>query len=164
MESDEYEELVSTIATSLTNEPGLIDKPELHWGSGNFWQGASGFRHQIDVSLENERHVLLVECKCWNEGNRPKAEDFLTIWARVMDIEKGPASRRRVFRGALVSSSSFQSGVETLRDYYRDKMSLFIVNTEGKVAWMRHMAFASPKGIASEETFGQATVTSTPPD
>jgi hypothetical protein len=123
MTSEEYEALISTVVSGMTNKYDLIKYGGTKQGRSNLWKGISGFDHQIDVSYENETDVLLVECKHW-KGNVP-AETFLTLWARVIDIESGQESKGRKFRGALVVSKGFQDGVIKLAKHYEKKLVFF---------------------------------------
>lgn len=40
------------------------DSIEIEDGLRNKWMGASGFKHQIDVSVEHTDRILLIEAKC----------------------------------------------------------------------------------------------------
>jgi hypothetical protein len=130
-------------------------------GRENKWQGASGFVHQIDVSLESDEDVLLVECKHWKDN--VTAEVFLTLWARVLDLSKGPESKGRRIMGALVTSRGFQSGVDKLADYYKEHMSAFFVTADGEFKIKSYTAFIYSSSIPSGETFGIPSIIVQPP-
>jgi hypothetical protein len=70
------------------------------------WKGASTYCHQIDVSFstEDERVILLVECKHWKKSvNFPTFSAFLV---RVVDI--GTFHRNSIVLGMLVSTQGPQ--------------------------------------------------------
>jgi len=161
MDPTKYEELVSKVAKQMTNVPELVHLSNVKLGRDNKWQGVSGFRHQIDVSLENDKHILLVECKRWNYN--VTALVFLTLWARVMDISKAPVSKGRQVRGAIVTSRGFQTGVYKLAKYYKEQVSLFYVTTDEKFEIKSHTHFIGPTSIPSSEKIGDHTVIQLPP-
>ncbi len=63
----EYEIMVSEIAELFANNP-LEDKPwKFSKGRKNRIIGFSGYKHQIDVSLECDTDLVLLECKKWKK-------------------------------------------------------------------------------------------------
>jgi hypothetical protein len=157
MESNEYEVLISELARKMTCDTQLISAGKIKIGKKNNWLGSSSFAHQIDVSLENDHDVLLIECKCWNTKNIPP-EAFLTMWARVIDISKSKIAAGRNVRGALVTSRSFNRGVGTLAEYYKEQMSLFIVRSVDDFIVKAHTHFIRVPSIPSGENFGIPTI------
>ena len=145
-----YEELVASIARQMTNHTSLVELGLERHGLGNKWQGASGYRHQIDVSLEGDKHILLVECKL--HGKPLSVETFLTLLARRLDISTGPEVYGREVRAALVSNGGFQRGVITLARYYVRDISLYqaIWNKDyslGTLAVVSHTHFIAAEGL-----------------
>ena len=161
MNSTEYEALVSKVATKMTNYPELIRLGTVNYGSKNKWRGASGFCHQVDVSLENDRDVLLVECKHWKENL--KAETFLVQLARVIDIATGPDSKNRAVRGAIVTSRGFQRGVYKLEEHYKRCVSLFKVSSDEEFTVISHTHFIDVSSITSNGEVGTPTIMQHPP-
>jgi hypothetical protein len=143
MSPSEYEALVNTVAYKMTNISVLRTLGNPKSGQSNKWKGASGFCHQIDVSLENDQHVLLIECKQWKENVKPEA--FLVLMARVIDISTGPEAGGRRIRGALVTCSGVTSGVNKLVEYYHEKVSLFEVSSDGEFKIIRHTYSVTPE-------------------
>jgi hypothetical protein len=142
MDYAEYQKLVSTVARGLTNSYDLREKGDIKYetrNKWNLWRGVSGFDHRIDVSLANDKDVLLIECKYW--GVNVPAIAFLTLWARIKDIEIGPCAEGKKFRGALVVSNGFQDGVEKLAQFYAKEISLFIIDTDGRIKIVSHTHF-----------------------
>ena len=84
MTPTEYEtlvgELVSEIASSFEDMAGAI----AGLGARNKITGASGFKHQIDVSLTVAPWLVLIECKQWR--TRVDVEPVLVLASRVADI------------------------------------------------------------------------------
>ena len=85
MKAAEYEQLVSEIAEGICQSA-----PELHGlvpGSGhkNRISGASGYRHQIDVSLKESARMFLIECKRWKK--RIGVAEVLVLAGRASDIQ-----------------------------------------------------------------------------
>jgi len=152
MDSVEYEKLVGSISSKLTNIPELVKRSVLAVGRSNLWEGASGFKHQIDVSLKSEKDILLVECKYWNEP--VDASVFLTLFGRIFDIKGNVTYKQNEVRGAIVSKKGWQSGVEELTNYYAAWCSLFRVDSEAEIVEMIHTHFIKPPGISSEEKVG----------
>lgn len=156
MNSTEYDEMVSKLVRNMTNSPDLIHLGTVKRGLNNKWCGVSGFYHQIDVSLENEREVLLVECKYWKRN--VTAQSLLTLLARVIDIAKGPDSKDRLVRGALVTSRGFQRGVDKLGKYYNRCLSTFEVSSDGEFKIKSHTHFIDVQSISSCEKVGIPTI------
>jgi|WetSurMetagenome_2_1015567.scaffolds.fasta_scaffold186168_1 hypothetical protein len=157
MTSKEYEALISEVARKMTCDSQLISAGTIKFGKTNKWAGSSSFQHQIDVSLENDKTILLIECKCWNK-KYVSAEAFLTIWARVIDISKSTIAAGRTVRGALVTLGRFNRGVVALAEYYKKEMSLFIVRSVDDFVVKTHTHFIYIPSIPSAEQFGIPTV------
>jgi len=162
MNSSEYEALTSKVARKMTNYTELVNYGTEKHGRGNKWRGASGFVHQIDVSLESNTDVLLVECKRWK--SKVNAATFLALLARLMDIAGGPDAAGRRFRGALVTSEGFQSGVYTLVKHYKRCMSTFVVSQDGEFSVVSHTHFTEPDLIPSGERWWPPRIIQLPPD
>lgn len=155
MKSTEYENLISQIVKKMTNYSDLIDFGSINSGKMNKWEGGSGFKHQIDVSLDNPTDVLLVECKYWNK-NVP-IEAILTLWARIFDISQGPKGKIRRLRGALVTSKDFQSGVYKFAasKYYQKQLSLFVVRDVDDFVARFHHHFIEAPSFSTSVQFGK---------
>jgi hypothetical protein len=95
--------------------PGLQGRATVGHGQTNRCLGASGYRHQIDVSVESATVLLLVECKCWNKQVDPEA--ILAHFGRRHDIEQAPGGKRVV--AALATVKGFGPGAVQLADYFR---------------------------------------------
>ena len=118
----EYEQRVSEIVARLR-------RPEYDVCSGrrNHWKGASGYKHQIDISLRSRGRIVLIECKCWSRN--VSAIQLLTLWARVQDIQaKNPKVQ---VGGILIANGGFQKGAGTLAKHY-ETVELRIVYDYGR--------------------------------
>ena len=161
MTPDEYEQLVAQLATRLTNSTRLIKKGKIGFGDENTWEGASGFPHQIDVSLANETEVLLIECKHWKRNIPPEA--FLTLFGRVIDISKHEATANRTVRGALVTRVGAQCGVWVLTTYYSEQMSLFRASSLDDLEVQLHRHYIAPPSIPSTAVVYPPTISQSDP-
>lgn len=162
-----YEFATSQIANKMTNITDLALDGLRGTGRKNRWKGASGYVHQIDVSLENQSHVLLVECKL---HTRPATvKDVLCLLSRQIDISGGQkslsdsninAADGREVRAALVVIGKIQRGVMTLASHYRRQISLFRVVMDDKheiveFETIMHTGFLGGAFIESGLQFGQ---------
>ena len=111
MTPSDYEKLVATIAESVAKQ--FESSAAVAWGRRNLWLGASGFEHQIDVSVKGQTRVLLVECKYWSECIPVQAA--LVLVARLADIR--PKIHLPV-EGAIISTVGFDPGVKQISDHF----------------------------------------------
>ena len=162
MKAEEYEQLVGNISQGLTNDAGLMSMVRKQVGRNNLWEGASGFRHQIDVSIDNDTDALLIECKLWTSGVR--AIEFLTHLGRLIDIRDNPKNKHRNIRGALVTSQKWQSGVEVLVRYYSEICSVFVVNEESEIVKMIHTHFIRLPSISIPAVVYPPSIKQSEPD
>jgi Restriction endonuclease len=101
---EEYEQLVSEIAKDICQTA-----PELHGlvlGSGrnNRIRGASGYPHQIDVSLQETGRIFLIECKRWKK--KIGAAEVLVLAGRVNDIQAySPEFKVKAILGSMCGAS-----------------------------------------------------------
>jgi hypothetical protein len=113
MTPDDYEILVAAIAESVAQRVEALPEGTVRYGRQNYWPGASGFKHQIDVSIRGQETVLLVECKYWN--HRVSVEAVLALQGRLDDIR--PTLGLEV-EGALISTIGFQSGARQVGQHF----------------------------------------------
>jgi uncharacterized protein (UPF0305 family) len=86
----DYETLTRAIAEEVVNaSPNLqraVEVPLPH-GLRNKIEGVSGFKHQIDVSIEiPNKKLFLVECKRYKK--KVTVSDMLILIARINDIKR----------------------------------------------------------------------------
>ena len=83
----EFEKIVAKIAGEIKNFSGNLDNAVIRHGAKNRIAGASGFKHQIDISIEiPTKRLLLVECKRYK--SKVALKDMLILVARIDDIQK----------------------------------------------------------------------------
>ncbi|MCB8981993.1 MAG: restriction endonuclease [Ardenticatenaceae bacterium] len=113
MTPQEYEKTTSEIAQSIFERVEGIDPKQVRYGNQNRLQGKSGYKHQIDVSVEGLNDLILIECKYWDR--RVSAEAILTFLGRIHDIK--PMFDKQI-HSVIVTNVGFQSGVKQLAKYY----------------------------------------------
>lgn len=158
MNPGEYEQMISVISQEITNDTKLRDTGIEQFGKKNLWLGASGFPHQIDVSIHNHTDILLIECKCW--GNVIRAIEFLTFLGRLIDIKDNPKNQNLNVRGAIVTTKGWQSGVEKLVRHYSEICSIFEITVDKGFQRMIHTHYIRPVSIPSEATVAIPTIRS----
>jgi restriction endonuclease len=105
--------LVASIAKSVAQRIEALPEGTVRYGRQNHWIGASGFKHQIDVSIRGQARVLLVECKHWK--HRISVEAVLVLQGRLADIR--PTLSLQV-EGAIISTIGFQAGAQQVSQYF----------------------------------------------
>lgn len=114
MKSTDYEQLVAELANKLVSQPNPNSLVTVGSGSTNRIAGASGFKHQIDVSVSDPSRMLLIECKYWKKRIDPEA--CLAFAARVLDIRD--VNKGREVTGQIVTTYSVTNGVRQIADYF----------------------------------------------
>jgi hypothetical protein len=114
MKATDYEQLVAELAHKLVSQPNPGELVTVGWGSKNRIVGASGFKHQIDVSVRDPSRMLLIECKYWKDRIDPEA--CLAFAARVLDIRD--VNKGREVTGRIVTTRSVTKGVRQIADYF----------------------------------------------
>jgi len=128
MTSSEYENLVSTLIVELTRGPGALGRVEVGSGRKNKIAGASGFRHQVDVSLKADWGLLLFDCKYWTDP--VDAEAVLVMASRLADVRV--ANSELEVKAGIVSTKSPTIGAEVLARYFG--VQLDVVSTPREYA------------------------------
>jgi hypothetical protein len=129
--SVEYERITSEIEAAVFAQVEG-PKPELKHGRSNHWEGIAGYPHQIDVSVEGEKDILLAECKCWKKTvNVPP---FLTFLGRILDIRLKNQGGKKI-HGAVATTIGFQSGIKKLADHYEIELHTVTSPTEFAVKY-----------------------------
>ena len=104
----EYEQLVAGIVAGMRQSAPELAILSLGAGRTNRIHGASGYNHQIDVSLTGSAGFFLLECKKWNK--RVGVESVLVLAARASDILQANCNIRII--PILVSSIGFTRGAQ----------------------------------------------------
>ena len=107
MRAEEYEHITRRIVESMFEQVEGAKAEKVGHGTKNRLCGASGYSHQIDVSVQGARDVLLVECKCWRKI--VSTESVLTFAARVCDLRRS-LPKETTIHAALVTTKGFGRG------------------------------------------------------
>lgn len=110
----EYERVVAEIVSGIcASAPNLADL-EVSSGKENRILGASGYRHQIDISLRGQRRIYLVECK--RLKRRVSVQSVMVLAGRVADIQNAYPGIN--VAGILVSRVGASRGAIVLATYF----------------------------------------------
>ena len=115
MDSNQYEELMSRLTKKICDGIPKLGGGDIHCGPTNRIRGASGYAHQIDVSVEADEVLLLVECKCWK--SKVDTAAVLAFCARRIDIRDRLSKEKKVI-GAVATTVGFGPGAKTLAQYF----------------------------------------------
>jgi len=112
--SAEYEHLVSEICRTMCVTSPSINDLEVAWGAKNRLLGASGYKHQIDVSLEGHGRTFVFECKHWKR--KIGLEEVLVLASRLADLQAArPESH---ISAAMVSLQQATRGAQQLARHF----------------------------------------------
>jgi len=115
MDSAKQEQLIAAVAKNMaTAHEG---ERNVHVGSGpaNLVRGASGFQHQIDVSVHTEKDLIVYECKYWDANVDPEA--VLALAARGIDIQR--AHPNQIVSLNIVVKHDLTSGAQLLAEAFK---------------------------------------------
>jgi hypothetical protein len=114
VKSSEQEQLVARIVLELARRLEGKAGAKVGHGRNNQIAGASGFRHQIDVSAETTADLVLYECKYWGRNVGPDA--VLVLAARGTDIQAAHPGKNVQLN--LVINRSLSGGACQLAAYF----------------------------------------------
>lgn len=115
MTSAEYEELTKQLVVALVKQVDGLQPKAANSGRRNRVMGASGFEHQIDVSIQTSGELHLIECKYWRRRVSPDA--VLTLAGRMQDI--AAANPNKAIKGALATTHGPSPGAEAVARYFK---------------------------------------------
>ena len=113
MNPTEYERLIERIVEHMFEEINALDASNVCSGRKSHVDGASGFRHQIDVQIREKSDLYLIECKCWNR--RISVDSVLAFVGRLKDIE---AHHQGNVHGTVATTVGFQCGANKIASYF----------------------------------------------
>ncbi len=114
MSPEEYETIVSEIVAGICRGAPELSDLKLGFGRRNKLQGASSYKHQIDVSLTGVPNIYLIECKRWDD--KIGVEEIMVLAARGTDIAQ---SRKSVkVHCILATKVGATRGAVTLAQYF----------------------------------------------
>jgi hypothetical protein len=128
MMSSDYERLVRDLVEKLPHVSKALGDTLIAGGHQNKIMGASGFPHQIDVSLKTNRTLLLFECKYWADS--VDVEPILVLTSRVADIRAANADLK--VEAGVVSTKPATSGAQVIACYFG--VQLDVVSTPREYA------------------------------
>jgi len=144
MKSDEYENLVKQLFGSLVEAVEGLPADSIQCGRPSRETGASGYRHQIDVSVRTATELHLIECKYWKRRVTPEA--LLSFAARLHDIRE--ANPGCAVKGAVATTKSHSEGVGMLAQYF--DVTLQRIASAHEFAFIYKSKIPSDPGRASE--------------
>jgi len=115
MKFDEYEALVKHLFAALVEQIDGLPADAVGYGRRNRHTGASGFKHQIDVSIRTVAELHLIECKYWKRQVTPGA--LLCLAARAHDIRV--ANPGCAVKSALATTKGQSAGVNKLAEFFK---------------------------------------------
>ena len=129
-------ELVQQIAKS--KKINLLEEPR--GGRENKIEGASGYKHQIDISCKYKskddiKRLKIIECKLKSEFiKRPKVgiNEMLIFHARIRDIQEYFGDNYWV-EGNMITTNGYTRNVANYANHYRDKISINTYQKDKKV-------------------------------
>ena len=140
MMSEEQEAHVAEIIRGLTRYHAGGQGVAVGHGSTNRVLGASGFRHQIDVTVALGKDLVLYECKRW--GKNVDVEAVLTFVGRVIDIrEADPGVQVNPY---IVVNEDLTKGAKKLAKHFGIEQLVWKSPAEfGLSLWSSHRAGVS---------------------
>ena len=152
MNSAAYEELVASIAKHVFEAVDELDETDIGYGSKNRISGASGYHHQIDVSVPGISDLYLIECKCW--AKPIPVEAVLAFFGRIQDIN---SSEHRVVHGTVATTVGFQPGAEKVAKHF----GIHLVKIKSEFSFALYFKGSIWNGLTGAESpaqGGQVTV------
>jgi len=143
----EYEALIARFLTSLFEQVDGLHPDNVGHGRNNHIQGASGYNHQIDVSIQTTSELHVIECKYWRKNVSPDA--LLTLAARVHDIQA--LSQTHVVKAALATRRPYSSGVQALAKFFNVTLQVVRSPQEFIVRYKDHIHLGVPDLISLGE-------------
>jgi hypothetical protein len=89
-------------------------------------RGASGYFHQIDVSVQLVELLVLIECKYWK--SQVDTEAVLTMVARLADIQMANPSKK--VSASIASTKGVDSGAQVLANYFGVRLETVLNEAE----------------------------------
>jgi hypothetical protein len=136
--------LIARFLTSLFEQIDGLHPDSVGHGRNNHIQGASGYDHQINVSIQTASELHVIECKYWTKNVSPDA--LLSLAARVHDIQV--LSQTHVVKGALATRRSYSSGVQALAKFFNVTLQVVRSPQEFIVRYKDHIHLGVPDSIS----------------
>lgn len=116
-----YEELTRNIAEMVVRVSPNLEGAVIRQGAKNWIKGASGFGHQIDVSIEipNEK-LVVVECKRYK--SKVTVSDMLILIARIDDVKR---MRSEQVTGCFCTTKGYTRPAKQVGSFYHIELNTF---------------------------------------
>jgi len=118
----EYEKLVEEIAKGIIKSAPNLEHLVIGSGRKNKITGASGYSHQIDLSLHESGRLFLIECKRW--ARNIGVAEVLVLAGRRNDIAERFSSESVV--PIMVSMRKASSGARKLAGHFGISLEIAI--------------------------------------
>lgn len=114
-----FEKVTKEIVKEVKKASPNLQKAVINHGTKNRIEGASGFRHQIDVSIEilGEK-LFLVECKRYK--SKVTLSDMLVLIARIDDICK---KKKIKVIGTFFTTIGYTKPAKKVGSYYNIELN-----------------------------------------
>jgi hypothetical protein len=120
MTATEYERLVADIVGGICAADQRFKQLKIRKGRTNRIRGASGHKHQIDVSLHGPKVLYLIECKCWKD-KKIGVEPMLVLVSRARDIQE--TDKAASIMPIIVSQRGPQRGAKLIGQHFHVKIA-----------------------------------------
>lgn len=120
MTPPEYEKVVAEIIRGILSKGDSLKELPIRYGNKNRLIGASGYKHQIDVSFDPSDKLYIVECKRWKK--RIGVAEILVLASRARDIEN--AYPGKVVTAIIASQVGATKGAMLLAKFFKIEISV----------------------------------------
>lgn len=152
MHSHEYEKLVSSIVRDICNRTKDLQSLDIGSGRKNKISGASGYRHQIDISMQDSNRLFIVECKCWR---RPiGVQEVLVLATRCIDISENV--KEKTIHKIIVSNKPATAGANKLAEHFGVQLEIANSVSEFGLRIGKHVtSFVTEVAVVQDECIGK---------
>lgn len=145
----EYEQLISEIAGGICQSAQELHGLKIGTGHKNRILGASGYSHQIDVSLHDSGRIFLIECKRW--GKSIGVAEVLVLAGRARDIQV--LSTECSVKAIIVSMRGASKGARLLAQQFDIAIEIAISASEFGLRIGRYVHQAMSEGVGLSASF-----------
>lgn len=148
MNPDDYEKTVAEIATGIHASVASLHAFKLDSGRVNRLEGASTFRHQIDVSLIGPSEIYLLECKRWEK--KIGVDEVMILVARANDILQSREGINVI--PILISKKGATRGAAKLARYFGVEIEIVTSALEYGLKLGKHAVVGLHAALAMTDT------------
>lgn len=147
MTSAEYERLFADIIKGIRSSDQRARDLPISAGSKNRILGASGYKHQIDVSFVFEGKSYIAECKKWK--SLVGVQEILVLASRRQDIEA--RDPRTPISALIVSQIGTTSGAKKLANHFGIDLTVARSGAEFGLQLGKRVFIATQNGLGIGE-------------